>query len=130
MEKAAAAAADAAGAQLVDFSVTALYPNAESPRGRHLWFIEFTKPIEQEAMRRAADAIDATLSALNLDYRAHRAGGFGMDPPLLEQVPPGGFARWMKARGKLGGQNKAPRVITDPKLVESLREMSRETSSP
>ena len=130
MEKAAAAAADAANAQLVDFSVTALYPNAESPRGRHLWFIEFTKPVEQEPMKRAAEAIDATLSEVNLDYRAHRAGGFGMDPPLVQQVPPGGFARWMRSRGKLGGQNKAPRVMTDPKLVESLREMSQETASP
>ncbi len=28
-------------------------------------------------------------------------------------MTPGGFAAWMKARGKLGGQNKVPRVIAD-----------------
>jgi hypothetical protein len=32
----------------------------------------------------------------------------------------GAFAAWMKSRGKLGGQNKVPRVVTDPALLASL----------
>jgi hypothetical protein len=35
-------------------------------------------------------------------------------------LPPGSFTEWMRARGKLGGQNKVPRVISDPALLESL----------
>ena len=44
-----------------------------------------------------------------------------MDPPQLLVVEHGTFAAWMKSRGRLGGQNKVPRVITDPALFESLR---------
>ena len=36
-------------------------------------------------------------------------------------VPPGAFAAWMKSRGKLGGQNKVPRIINDQKLFDGLR---------
>ncbi len=126
LEKAASAAAEAVGASVADFSVAALYPDGERPRGRHLWIMEFMEERGPEELARAAEAIDGTLSELNLDYKAHRAGGFGMDPPLVEQLPPGGFARWMKSRGKLGGQNKTPRVISDPQLLESLRKMAQD----
>ncbi|MCW5774626.1 MAG: hypothetical protein KIT16_23480, partial [Rhodospirillaceae bacterium] len=63
----------------------------------------------------------AYLSGKNEDYAAHRAGGFGMKPPAVEAMRPGGFAAWMKARGRLGGQNKVPRVIHDAGLFTGLR---------
>lgn len=33
----------------------------------------------------------------------------------------GGFAEWMRRRGRLGSQNKVPRVIADPELFTGLR---------
>jgi len=36
-------------------------------------------------------------------------------------LPQGGFAEWMRRRGRLGGQNKVPRVIADPGLFADLR---------
>ena len=50
------------------------------------------------------------------------AGGVGA--PVVHAVPPGAFARWMKSLGKLGGQNKVPRVIADPKLLAGLLEFA------
>ena len=44
----------------------------------------------------------------------------GMALALLG-APPGAFAGWMKKRGKLGGQNKVPRIITDEALFDDLR---------
>ena len=38
--------------------------------------------------------------------------------------PPGGFAAWMKSRGKLGGQNKVPRIVNDPELWAALRDFA------
>ena len=61
--------------------------------------------------------IDSSLSDANDDYRAHRAG---MAPPRVVVVPPGTFADWMKHRGRLGGQNKVPRIINDPALAADL----------
>ena len=54
---------------------------------------------------------------MNDDYAAYRANDFGLRPPEVRLLPGGSFARWMERRGKLGGQNKVPRVVAD---VESL----------
>jgi len=35
-------------------------------------------------------------------------------------VPPGTFYAWMKQRGKLGGQNKVPRLSNDRSFIDSL----------
>ena len=53
-----------------------------------------------------------------------RAGGFGMDAPRVAAMAPGGFAAWMRARGKLGDRNKAPRVANDPALFAGLRDFA------
>ncbi len=41
-------------------------------------------------------------------------------PPQIMVMPHGGFAEWMKSRGKLGGQNKVPRIISSPELFDNL----------
>jgi hypothetical protein len=41
--------------------------------------------------------------------------------PHLLVARPGTFAAWMKRRGKLGGQNKVPRIIADADLLADLR---------
>jgi hypothetical protein len=82
----------------------------------------------REELAAAAVMIDEILFRRNDDYRAHRAGG-QLLPPLLKCMAHSGFDRWMKSRGRLGGQNKVPRVITDPALLASLLEMVRERHS-
>ncbi|MFC7538329.1 GH3 auxin-responsive promoter family protein [Siccirubricoccus deserti] len=62
---------------------------------------------------RLAAALDASLVSRNDDYAAHRRGG-QLDPPEVVLLPPGAFAGWMRAQGKLGGQHKVPRVLADP----------------
>ena len=57
----------------------------------------------------------------NEDYEAHRQKGFGMKAPVIHAVRTGTFAAWMKSRGKLGGQNKVPRIINKQELLDDLR---------
>ncbi len=122
LERAVAAAAQTIGADVTDFTVGALHPTDESARGGHLFLVEFADAaLTADRRTRFAAELDRVLAAHNEDYRVHRAGDFGMAPPRVEVVTPGGFARWMKQRGKLGGQNKVPRVITDPALLDTLR---------
>ena len=45
-----------------------------------------------------------------------------MKLPTILPVPQGTFAAWMKSRGRLGGQNKVPRIINDPDLFRNLRD--------
>lgn len=125
IEQAVAAAAAAIERTVADYSVGPIHPDEPNRRGGHLYVVEFAEGVP-EAPRLAAfaTAVDDRLSALNQDYKDHRAAGFGMDPPRVQPVAPGTFAAWMRQRGKLGGQNKVPRVINDPELFRSLREVA------
>lgn len=49
-------------------------------------------------------------------------GGYGLAMPELRAVKEGTFAAWQKRRGKLGGQHKVPRIITDGELLQNLRD--------
>jgi hypothetical protein len=120
IEEAVTDAAAAIGARLVEFSVGAVFPDADAARGGHLFIVEFDggAPVHADAF---LARIDESLARANDDYRAHRADGFGLEPPRLIAVAPGTFQAWMKARGKLGGQNKVPRIIADQALFAQLR---------
>jgi hypothetical protein len=43
-----------------------------------------------------------------------------LEPLVVESLPPGTFESWMKYRGKLGGQNKVPRLANNRIYVEDL----------
>ncbi len=82
-------------------------------RGHHRWLVETASEADPALAPRVAARIDAALAAANDDYAAHRRGR-QLDPPELVLLPPGAFAAWMRAAGKLGGQHKVPRVLADP----------------
>lgn len=122
IEAAVTGAARDIGAAVTDFSVGALYPQRPGELGGHLYIVEFAEALPDPPRLDAfARAIDSRLCTLNNDYRDHRAAGFGLNPPRIHAVPAGSFAAWMKRRGRLGGQNKVPRVISDPELFQDLR---------
>ena len=126
VERAVADAAREIGATVSDFAAGSLFPDETGTRGGHLYIVELGAEhggIVFDAARHArfAAALDATLCRLNDDYATHRAGGYGMDAARVRFLPTGGFAAWMKSRGKLGGQNKVPRIINDPELFAALR---------
>ena len=124
IEGAVTEAAAAIGAELRDFAVGAVFPQASGELGGHLFVVEFERPVSPDLLPGFAEAIDRGLIRRNLDYEAHRAGGFGMRAPEVCMLPHGGFAEWMRRRGRLGAQNKVPRVISDPELFADLREFA------
>jgi hypothetical protein len=86
--------------------------------GGHVWYIEFrAAPI---SMAGFVGTLDATIAAGNEDYACHRKDDFGMVAPRVVTVPPGTFYAWMRSRGRVGGQNKIPRVLS-PELEAELR---------
>ncbi|MCU0838868.1 MAG: GH3 auxin-responsive promoter family protein [Rhodospirillales bacterium] len=127
IETAVAAAAAAIGRPVTDYAVGAVYPDGENSRGGHLFIIEFgggDRPAAAQVAEFAAH-LDTGLAAENDDYRVHRCGDFGMAPPQVHAVAAGTFAAWMKSRGRLGGQNKVPRVITDGDLFATLKAFTK-----
>jgi len=123
IEKAVSRAAAGIGAMVADYSVGAVFPQGPGDLGGHLYVVEFAGAAPAAgAIAAFAAAVDRTLGETNEDYAAHRAGGFGMKPPSVLVMPAGGFAAWMKKRGRYGGQNKVPRIINDQELFADLRQ--------
>jgi hypothetical protein len=100
-------AAAACGVAVSEYMVG---PEFLGSAGRHRWCVEATGAAEPTAF---AAHLDAALRAENDDYAAHRDGA-QLAAPAVMLLPPGAFAAWMRAQGKLGGQHKVPRVIADP----------------
>ncbi|WP_022728546.1 GH3 family domain-containing protein [Fodinicurvata sediminis] len=125
VENAVAEAARSAGLEVTDYSMGAVFPEADRHRGHHRLYIEFDQVPDSEQTSRFAAEVDRLLAEENDDYAAHRGGGAGMGAPEVQAMPPGTFAAWMKKRGRLGGQNKVPRLISDPDLFADLQEFCR-----
>lgn len=116
------AAADAIGAEVSEFSVGTVFAEQTGGElGHHVYVVEFGEAIEEAARVGAfTAAVDRELAQRNEDYDERRVIARGVGAPVVHAVPPGTFAAWMKSEGKLGGQNKVPRVIGDPKLLARL----------
>jgi hypothetical protein len=121
-------AAEAIGESVAEYSVGPLFPSVEDERGGHVFAVELegVERLTPEAQTAFAEALDRALCETNDDYRDHRAGDIQIRPPCVRFVPPGTFADWMRSRGKLGGQNKVPRVVTNPEILQSLQDFTKE----
>jgi hypothetical protein len=110
------ALAEFAEADIVEFTVA---PNVTPENGlpRHEWYIEFSKrPADMAAFRKS---LDEALQKLNSYYFDLISGN------ILEQlhiipVKKNAFIDYMKSIGKLGGQNKLPRLSNDRKIADEL----------
>jgi hypothetical protein len=120
VEKAVAAAAEATNSAVLDFHVGPLFPEHSGAPGRHCYLIEFAQPPLD--LSRFTAELDATLSRLNEDYKAHRAGDLTLAAPDIRLVRCGGFADWLRSQGKLGGQHKVPRMDNSGRLTQELRQ--------
>jgi hypothetical protein len=120
IEEAIRVASVAAGGSIMDYAVGSISQDgAEAPQ--HHYIVEFGPgAVNHHALREFVDRLDKYLQRLNEDYATLRAKDFGLNPPVVIAVQSGTFARWMKQRGKLGGQNKVPRVINDADLFTDL----------
>ncbi len=87
----------------------------------HEWCIEFEK--EPENISALAQKIDASLQKQN-SYYFDLIEGKVLQPLKITLVKKGGFQDYMKSIGKLGGQNKLPRLSNDRKIVDNLETLN------
>jgi len=83
----------------------------------HEWFIEFENPPSD--IEAFAAQIDAEMQLQN-SYYLDLIEGKVLRPLKITQVQKGGFQNYMKTIGKLGGQNKTPRLSNDRKIADVL----------
>ena len=121
-DKAVAAAAQATNAIVSDYTAAPIYFSA-SGNGAHEWIVEFESL--PESVERFVEVLDRSLQAFNTDYEAKRHKSIALRMPQLHVARPGLFRDWLKARGKLGGQHKVPRLSNERTLIEELLSMNK-----
>jgi hypothetical protein len=93
--------------------------------GHHQYIVEFLR--EPDRLERFREVLDADLSRRNADYLAHRAANVCLPLPCIVVARAGGFESWMRGRGKLGGQNKVPRMDSSGALTRELVSFLRQS---
>lgn len=106
------------GAEVEEFTAAPIYFDGLE-KGGHEWIIEFrTAPEDQEHFNYL---LDKKLREVNSDYDAKRYKSIALDKPLIHIVPKHTFYKWMESRGKLGGQNKVPRLANNREYLDDIK---------
>ncbi|MDH5599463.1 MAG: GH3 auxin-responsive promoter family protein [Cyclobacteriaceae bacterium] len=116
-DEAISKASIATGGIIDNYTAAPIYFEGKS-KGGHEWIIEFKK--QPDSMERFALILDETLREINSDYDAKRYMDLALQAPVIHNVPEGTFYQWMSKRGKLGGQNKVPRLSNTREYVDDI----------
>jgi len=119
-ETAITKACEKTGAVIDNFTAAPIYLQ-EGKRGGHEWIVEFTTL--PSSMEQFNNVLDDTLRSINSDYDAKRKNDLALVAPKIHSVANGTFYDWMKRRGKLGGQNKVPRLSNSREYVDDILKM-------
>lgn len=119
VEHAILSVANEEGVEITEFTVA---PQVNPPAGElpyHEWFVEFAKAPQN--FTSFSEKVDLALQKKNIYYFDLIEGKI-LQPLIIRQLRKDAFVNYMKAEGKLGGQNKVPRLSNDRKIADHLRE--------
>ena len=104
-------------ATVKEFTVAPIYIN-NGKSGAHQWLIEFTNTPNN--LDTFIEKLDHYLQKINSDYNAKRTNNLVLQKPKIECLKKDTFYKWLKRKGKLGGQNKIPRLNNNREVVEEI----------
>lgn len=87
----------------------------------HHWYVATDHKVDNKQLK---DRLDFHLKALNDDYAVERSAA--LKEVVVEAYPVNTFYKWMEERGKVGGQNKFPRVMKNNQLEEWKQFLSKQ----
>lgn len=105
--------------KIKEFSVAPQVSPKEGGTPYHEWLIAFENPPEN--MEEFSTTIDKKLCELNIYYEDLIKGSI-LTILKVTQLQPDAFQQYMKSIGKLGGQNKVPRLSNDRKIADKIIE--------
>ncbi len=120
VEEAMQKAVSETGARINEFTVAPQITPEGEELPYHEWFVEFEK--EPGDMQTFREILDESLQQQNSYYLDLIAGKI-LQKLKVTKVPASGFQEYMKSIGKLGGQNKLPRLSNDRKIAAKLEEL-------
>jgi hypothetical protein len=116
-EKALEVACHKTSAVIKEYTAAPIFMS-ENEKGAHEWVIEFE--VSPKNLDEFSYYLDNALQNVNSDYEAKRYKSITLDKPKINAAPNGTFFKWLEQKGKLGGQNKVPRLSNSRKYVEEL----------
>jgi len=119
-DRAVAEACKATNTEVLDYTVAPIFMVGKE-KGAHEWIIEFKETPKDIGLFHTV--LDDTLKSLNSDYEAKRHNNMTLNRPVLNIARKNLFYDWLKKNGKLGGQNKIPRLSNDRTYLEELKQM-------
>jgi hypothetical protein len=111
-------AAQEENVHITEFTV-APFVSSTAGKSYHEWFVEFENGPHD--MKEFAMKLEENLRAKNTYYDDLIAGNI-LEHLKITPIRRNGFIDYMKSIGKLGGQNKVPRLSNDRKIAEALEE--------
>jgi hypothetical protein len=121
-EKALTEATSKTNALIKDYTAAPIFMD-NGKKGGHQWLIEFEKAPSD--MEKFTHILDETLQKVNSDYEAKRYKNITLDKPKITIAKTDLFYKWLKAKGKVGGQNKVPRLANNRKYMDELLELNQ-----
>ncbi len=119
VEQAILSVANTEGIEITEFTVAPQVNPEAGALPYHEWFIEFAKPPKE--LKDFSKKVDQALQKKNIYYFDLIEGKI-LRPLIIRPLKKDAFVNYMKAEGKLGGQNKVPRLSNDRKIAEALKE--------
>lgn len=116
-EKAISRAAQLTNVRIVDYTAAPYFHEGEVIGG-HEWLIEFREELPDP--QHFLSTLDQLLKEANADYDAKRKDNLNIGFPKLRIAAHGTFQQWLKAKGKLGGQHKVPRLMNDRSIMNEI----------
>ena len=108
------------GNVVVEFTVAPRFKSSSSP-ACHEWFIEFDGKVDE--INNFKNLLDYELQKQNKYYKDLIEGKI-IDKPVIRKIIKGGFKKYMSSIGKLGGQNKVPKIADNRKIADSLKKLN------
>ncbi len=121
-ERALQAACSETRAIISEYSAGPVFMSDTALKGSHEWIIEFEK--EPESLEKFIICLDKKLQELNSDYEAKRSNSVTLERPKVVVAANGTFLKWMRKKGKIGGQNKVPRLSNDREYLDELLQIN------
>jgi hypothetical protein len=121
-EKAFKVACQQTSAIISEFTGGPIYMK-DNQKGAHEWVIEFEK--KPNDLEHFIHMFDEALKTINSDYEAKRHKNLSLEMPHVVIAKKGLFYEWMRIRGKIGGQNKIPRLANDREYLDQLIELNK-----
>ncbi len=120
-EKALELACKATGAVISEYTAAPVFLE-ENDSASHEYLIEFEK--EPSDLEQFAKVLDKELQDINSDYEAKRTADILLKMPKVRSMEKGTFFRWLKSKGRVGGQNKVPRLFNNRKYIDQILKFS------